>query len=114
MTKFNLFLMILVISLLSFIEAKPTNSIEKQTTTNDKEKIMVESSAKESEPLCDDCVIDYDEVDEARNEFDEVWDELDGESSGFPIRAVFYLCLIIVCTVAVFGLSIFFCIKIFC
>ena len=106
--------MILVISL-SLIETKPLTNIEQRTNTDVKEKITTEAETftKKSEPLCDgDCVIDYEEEDEARNEFDQVWDELDGQNPGFPIRVVFYIGFLSVCSLAIFGLIIFFCIKI--
>ena len=66
-----------------------------------------------SERMCDDCEIDYNDEDIARNDFNKVMNELKGQHDGFPINAFGYLILVSVLGIALIGITIFFCIKIF-
>ena len=65
-----------------------------------------------SESMCDDCEMDYDEEDKAREEFAQVLDEV--EESGLSVKTITLVVIVSVCGVAVMVLSIFFCIKIIC
>ena len=65
------------------------------------------------ERMCDDCEIDYNDEDIARNDFNKVMNELKGQHDGFPINAFGYLILVSVLGFALIGIIIFFCIKIF-
>ena len=61
----------------------------------------------------DDCEIDYNDEDIAKNDFNKVMNELEGQHDGFPINASFYLILVSVLGFALIAIIIFFCIKIF-
>ena len=65
-----------------------------------------------SESMCDDCEMDYDEEDKAREDFAQVLDEV--EESGLSLKTITLIVIVSVCGLAVMVLSIFFCIKIFC
>ena len=65
------------------------------------------------ERMCDDCEIDYNDEDIARNDFNKVMNELKGQHDGFPINAFAYLILVSVLGFALIAINIFFCIKIF-
>ena len=61
----------------------------------------------------DDCEIDYNDEDIAKNDFNKVMNELEGQHDGFPINASFFLILVSVLGFALIAITIFFCIKIF-
>ena len=65
------------------------------------------------ERMCDGCEIDYNDEDIAKNDFNKVMNELEGQHDGFPINASFYLILVSVLGFALIAIIIFFCIKIF-
>ena len=70
------------------------------------------SEQDSSESMCDDCEMDYDEEDKAREDFAQVLDEV--EESGLSLKTITLIVIVSVCGLAVMVLSIFFCIKIFC
>ena len=65
-----------------------------------------------SESMCDDCEMDYDEEDKAREDFAQVLDEV--EESGLSLKTITLIVIVSVCGLAVMVLSVFFCVKIFC
>ena len=65
-----------------------------------------------SESMCDDCEMDYDEEDKAREAFAKVLDEV--EESGLSMKTIALIVIASVCCLAVMVLTIFFLKKIFC
>ena len=59
-----------------------------------------------SESMCDDCEMDYDEEDKAREDFAKVLDEV--EESGLSMKTIALIVIASVCCLAVMVLTIFF------